>query len=360
MLRFECDYAEGCHERILDALRDTNMEQTPGYGLDEHCETAAKIIRLACGCEDMDVHFLVGGTQANTTVIASVLRPHQAVVSADTGHIAGHESGAIESTGHKVITIASHEGKISAQQVRELIEGHWTDVTHEHTPQPAMVYISQPTETGLLYTKEELSELHELCKEKDIPLYLDGARLGFALGASENDVYMADLAQLCDIFYIGGTKVGALFGEAVCIVNDRFKKDFRYHIKQHGGMLAKGRLLGIQFETLFKDGLYIEIGRRAVGQAMRIKNAFRHAGCGFLYESPTNQQFPIVNGAVREELMKNYTFSDWQKLKGGYYALRFVTSWATQNRSVDALCGDIERICARHGEKTPSWSVDLP
>ena len=360
MLRFECDYTEGAHPRILEALMKTNMEQTPGYGEDEHCETARKIIRLACGNEDMNVHFLVGGTQANTTVIASILRPHQAVVCAETGHIAAHESGAIEATGHKVITIPTEDGKITADQVGKLLEEHWNDKTREHCPQPAMVYISHPTETGLIYTKSELTELRKVCDEKHIPLFLDGARLGYALAADENDVFMADLAKLCDVFYIGGTKVGAMFGEAVCISNEELNRDFRYHIKQHGGMLAKGRFLGIQFETLFKNGLYLEISRNAVTQAMRIKEAFQSVGCDFLYESPTNQQFPIINEAVLTELSKNYSFSYWKKLSGDRIAVRFVTSWATKPEIVDTLVNDIKRTCRLYGEKTPSWSVEMP
>lgn len=360
MLRFECDYTEGAHPRILEALMKTNREQTQGYGEDEFCETARKIIRLACGNEDMNVHFLVGGTQANATVIASILRPHQAVVCAETGHIAAHETGAIEATGHKVITIPSEDGKLDPVKVRKLIDEHWNDSTREHCPQPGMVYISHPTETGLIYTKRELKELKRVCDDRHIPLFLDGARLGYALAADENDVFMADLAKLCDVFYIGGTKVGAMFGEAVCICNEELNRDFRYHIKQHGGMLAKGRFLGIQFETLFRDGLYLEISRNAVTQAMRIKEAFSSSGCEFLYDSPTNQQFPIINGAVLSELSKNYSFSHWKELSGDRTAVRFVTSWATKPENVDTLVNDIKRACRLYGEKTPAWSVEMP
>ena len=360
MLRFECDYTEGAHPKILEALMKTNREQTPGYGEDEFCETARKMIRLACGNNEMNVYFLMGGTQANTTVIGSVLRPHQAVVCAETGHIAVHESGAIEATGHKVITLPSEDGKITAAQVRKLLDDHWRDPTREHCPQPAMVYISHPTETGLIYTKRELKELRRVCDERKIPLYLDGARLGYALAAKDNDVFMADLADLCDVFYIGGTKVGAMFGEAVCVCNENINRDFRYHIKQHGGLLAKGRFLGVQFETLFKDGLYLEISRNAVNQAMRIKEAFQSVGCDFLYDSPTNQQFPIINDAVMSELSKNYSFSVWQKMNGGLTAVRFATSWATKEENVDTLVNEIRRICRIYGEKTPKWSVDMP
>ena len=346
MIRFECDYAEGAHPRILEAMMKTNREQTPGYGEDDFCAKARRIICRACGNDKMDVHFL-----ANTTVIASILRPHQAVVSASSGHIAGHETGAIEATGHKVITIPAENGKINAKQVRKVLTDHWSDSSHEHMPQPATVYISQPTETGTLYSRRELTELSALCREYGIPLFLDGARLGYALASPENDVFMADLAQLCDVFYIGGTKVGAMFGEAVCIVNSKYKEDFRYHIKQHGGMLAKGRFLGIQFETLFRDGLYLEISKHAIEQAMRIKEAFTEGGCEFLFDSPTNQQFPILNRMVFTELAKRYTFTTWEKLPGERTAVRFVTSWATRPEHVDALIEDVKRLLMLYGDR---------
>ena len=351
MIRFECDYAEGAHPRILEAMMKTNREQTPGYGEDDFCAKARRIICRACGNDKMDVHFLVGGTQANTTVIASILRPHQAVVSASSGHINVHETGAVEATGHKVITIPAENGKINAKQVRKVLTDHWSDSSHEHMPQPAMVYISQPTETGTLYSRRELTELSALCREYGIPLFLDGARLGYALASPENDVFMADLAQLCDVFYIGGTKVGAMFGEAVCIVNSKYKEDFRYHIKQHGGMLAKGRFLGIQFETLFRDGLYLEISKHAIEQAMRIKEAFTEGGCEFLFDSPTNQQFPILNRMVFTELAKRYTFTTWEKLPGERTAVRFVTSWATRPEHVDALIEDVKRLLMLYGDR---------
>lgn len=336
MYRFECDYTEGAHPKIIEALTKTNMEQTKGYGEDAHCENARRLIRAACGRGDMEVHFLVGGTQANTTVIASVLRPYQAAVCADTGHIAGHETGAIEAAGHKVLTLPTPVGKITAAQVKALVEAHWADATHEHQPQPAMVYLSHPTETGLLYTKKELRELRKVCDEKGLPLFLDGARLGYGLAAEGTDVTLPDIAALCDVFSIGGTKVGALFGEAVCFPNTDLCRDFRYNIKQRGGMLAKGRLLGIQFETLFTDGLYEEISRHADIEAMRLRNAFRRAGCPFLYDSPTNQQFPILTPELYEKLSKDFSFSDWGETPQGR-AARFATSWATKPEAVDAL-----------------------
>lgn len=363
MIRFECDYTEGAHPRILDALVKTNREQTPGYGEDEYCSTAEKIIRIACGREDMDVHFLMGGTQANATVTDALLKPYQGVICADSAHIANHETGAVEATGHKVLTVPTEEGKLTAAQVRELYSAHWNDSTHEHMVQPGMVYISQPTETGLLYTKRELTELKRVCEGFHIPLYVDGARLGYALGAAQNDVFMADLASLCDVFYIGGTKCGAMFGEAVCICTDRFKEDFRYNIKRHGGMLAKGRFLGIQFDTLLREGLYIEICKKAVDQAMRIKQAFLDGGCQFRYDSFTNQQFPILNSIIYKELSKSYTFSLWEKLEGDKTVVRFVTSWATKDDNVDALTADVRRLCMLYGgfgEKKPEEETEEP
>ena len=360
LLRFECDYNEGMHPRILERLTQTNGVQTQGYSEDEYCERARMIIRLACGCEKMDVHFLVGGTQANTTVISASLRPHQAVLCAESGHIAGHETGAIEAVGHKVMTLPSEDGKISAAQVRAACDSHWDDSSHEHCPQPAMVYISQPTETGMLYSLDELRELRRVCNQKSLLFYCDGARLGYALGAEKNDVFLADYPRLFDVFYIGGTKVGAMFGEAVCIVNDDLKRDFRYIMKQHGGMLAKGRFLGLQFETLFIDGLYLEISRKAVSQSIRIRDAFLSSNCGLMYDSYTNQQFPIVNDTIREQLALNYTFKVWEKLSEKLTVVRFVTSWATRDKDVDALVHDIKRICREYGELTPEWSADLP
>lgn len=340
MYHFECDYTEGAHPKILAALAATNLEQTVGYGLDEHCENARFLIREACQAPDMDVHFLVGGTQANATVIASILRPWQGAVCADTGHIAGHESGAIEATGHKVLTIPTACGKITAAQLRALVEGHFNDATHEHQVQPGLVYISHPTETGLLYTKAELEALRTVCDEKHLPLYLDGARLGYGLMADSADLTLPDLARLCDVFYIGGTKVGALFGEAVCVTNRALTPDFRYSIKQHGGLLAKGRLLGIQFETLFTDGLYLDISRHAIDEAMRLKAALRASGFPFLYDSPTNQQFPILPDALCDKLAEDFCFSDWGRTETGR-VIRFATSWATKAETTDALIAAI-------------------
>lgn len=344
MIRFENDYAEGAHPRILERLMETNEEQTPGYGMDEYCERARALIQKACAAPEADVHFLVGGTQTNTTVIASILRPHQGVVSAETGHIAGHETGAIEATGHKVLTVPSEDGKITAEQVKKLVDAHWDDATPEHTVQPGMVYITHPTEHGTVYRKAELEALSKTCRELGLPLFLDGARLGYGLASEGNDVSLADLAALCDVFYIGGTKVGALFGEAVVITNDSLKRDFRYSIKQRGGLLAKGRLLGIQFETLFEDGLYQELSEHAVEMALLIRRAFTEKGFALKYDSPTNQQFPILPNEVIGELGRTYAFLPWEAVDKQHSVVRFCTSWATKRENVEKLVADIEQL----------------
>jgi len=319
------------------------MEQTCGYGLDDHCENARDIIRGLCGDERLEVQFLVGGTQANMTVIAAALRPHQGVISASTGHINVHETGAIEATGHKVLAIPSDDGRITAEDVRTLCAAHWEDptMTSEHTVQPGMVYISHPTENGTLYTKSMLEDLRKVCDQYGLLLFLDGARLGYGLTSPGSDVTLSDLAALTDVFYIGGTKVGALFGEAVVIRNEMLKKDFRYFIKQRGGMLAKGRLLGIQFETLLGEGLYFSIAERAVMQAQRIRAAFIEKGFPLRYDSPTNQQFPILPMTVLDKLREKYAFSYWETMDADHAAVRFCTSWATADEAVDELIEDI-------------------
>lgn len=342
MIRFENDYTEGAHERILKRLIETNEEQTPGYGVDEHCEKARAYIRKECDAANADIHFLVGGTQTNTTIIASILRPHQGAVAAITGHIAVHETGAIEATGHKILTLPSDDGKIQAEQVKELYDAHWNDVTHEHMVQPGLVYISNPTENGTTYSKTELEALSKVCRECRLPLVLDGARLGYGLASKDSDLTLADVARLCDVFYIGGTKVGAMFGEAAVIMNDALKKDFRYFIKQKGGLLAKGRLLGIQFETLFEDGLYYEISNHAVEMSMLIREAFVENGFSLRYDSTSNQQFPVLPEDVILELGKKYSFSFWEKVDAAHSAVRFCTSWATKKEHVDMLVEDIK------------------
>lgn len=347
MIRFECDYAEGAHPLILQALLQTNEEQTPGYGVDEHCNRAKEYIRRACAAPEADVHFLVGGTQTNAAVIAAALRPYQGVLCAATGHINMHETGAIESYGHKVLTLESADGKISAAQVRRAWEAHYTDGSREHIVQPGMVYISQPTENGTLYSRAELTALSRTCRELGLPLYLDGARCGYGLAAPGNDVDLKDLAELTDVFYIGGTKVGALFGEAVVITNPALERDFRYIIKQHGAMLAKGRLLGIQFETLFADGLYFDISAHAVELAMRIRRAFETCGVKLRYDSYTNQQFPILTQEQQKRLAEKYAFELWEQMDEEYAAVRFCTSWATKEEHVCQLERDIAESCGQ-------------
>lgn len=341
MIRFECDYAEGACPEIIKKLQETNMEQTPGYGEDIYCSSAREKIKKICNCPNAEVQFLVGGTQTNMIVINSILKSYQGVISADTGHINVHETGAIEATGHKVLAINTKDGKLTAKQVKEVYIAHYNDENHEHMVQPGMVYISYPTENGLIYTKKELESLYETCKEYNLPLYIDGARLGYGLMSDESDMNISDIAKNCDVFYIGGTKVGALFGEAVVITNNDFQKNFRYHIKQRGGLLAKGRLLGIQFDTLFENNLYFNISNHAINMAMKIKKAFSDKGYKFLYDSNTNQQFPILPNEVLSKLSEKYSFSFWEKVDDNNSAVRFCTSWATKSEDVDELVEDI-------------------
>lgn len=342
MIHFECDYTEGAHPKILEKLVQTNMEQTSGYGIDPYCEHARDLIKKQCGREDVDVQFLVGGTQTNMTVIAASLRPYMGVIAADSGHINVHETGAIEATGHKVLPLASTDGKLKASQIETCMMEHLTDESMEHTVRPGMVYISNPTETGTLYSKEELYSIHNVCVKYKVPLFLDGARLGYGLASPENDLTMKDIADCCDVFYIGGTKVGALFGEAVVIKDEQLKKDFRYMMKQRGGLLAKGRLLGIQFQTLFLDDLYYEISKHAIALSLEIKKAFQEKGIPFLYDTTTNQQFPIVTNEMIEKLKHKYAFSIWEKYDESHYVARFCTSWATKKEAVEELVADIK------------------
>lgn len=344
MILFHNDYSEGCHEKVLEALVRTNPEQTTGYGEDIYCARAAEKIRKYCGREDAAVHFLVGGTQANLVVIAAALRPHQGVLAADSGHINVHETGAIEASGHKVLWLPSKDGKISAGQISDYVKHHRTDLSFEHTVQPKMVYLSNPTEWGTLYSKEELWEISEACRKNGLYLFLDGARLGYGLMAKENDLAMKDLAGLCDVFYIGGTKVGALFGEAVVITNPVLGEDFRYIIKQRGAMLAKGRLLGVQFDALMEHGLYFTISAHAAGLAEKLRDCFRSLGYEFFMPPQTNQLFPILPGRVREALAEKYTFIEMDWIDENKRVCRFCTSWATKEENVDALCADLERI----------------
>ena len=343
MIRFNCDYLEGAHPRIMDALMDTNMVQTVGYGEDEYCEKARAEIRRVCKQEDAAVHFLVGGTQTNMTVITSILRPHQAVLSVEEGHINVHETGSIESCGHKVMTISGKDGKITGEQVREQYHLHWGDGAREHTTQPKMVYISNPTELGTLYTKAELEDIRKACDECNFYLFLDGARLGYGLMAEGNDLTIEDVAANCDVFYIGGTKVGALFGEAVVITNKALQEDFRYLIKQKGGMLAKGRLLGIQFLELFKDGLYFDISAHAIRLAMKLKHGLEELGYEFFADSMTNQQFVMIPNKKLEELDGKYGYEYQKAYNADRSVVRFCTSWATKEEHVDKLLEDLKQ-----------------
>ena len=342
MIYFNSDYVEGAHPEILKKLIETNACQTVGYGEDEYCENARNLIKKECGRQDIDVHFLVGGTQANTTVIASCLKPYQAALSAKTGHINVHETGAIEATGHKVIGLESgSDGKLSHKAVEDFYNAHWNDVTHEHQPQPKLVYVSDSTENGAVYKKSELKALSEVCRKCGLYLFLDGARLGYAMASPENDITLADLCELCDVFYIGGTKVGALFGEAVVIINPELKADFRYNIKQRGGMLAKGRLLGIQFETLFTDKLYFKIADHAVKLAFKIVDALKEKGVKFLSEPESNQIFPIFSNDIIKKIEEKYLVSFWEKVDEANSAIRICTSFMTKEENADAIIRDI-------------------
>lgn len=347
MIYFNNDYSEGCHPKILEALTRTNYEQTLGYGEDEYCAQAAKKIRALCGQEDAAVHFLVGGTQTNMTVIAAALRPHQGALCADSGHIHVHETGAVEATGHKVLPLPSQDGKIHAGQVREAVLSHRGDSSFEHTVQPKMVYISNPTELGTLYTKAELTALRDTCRELGLYLFLDGARLGYGLMAKDNDLTLKDIGDCCDVFYIGGTKVGALFGEAVVITNPELKEDFRYLIKQRGGMLAKGRLLGIQFDTLMTDNLYFDISAHAIALAEKLENTFKELGVSFLVSVQSNQLFPILPDGVLARLAEAYVFCEQCRVDESHRAVRFCTSWATKEENVQALCRDLKDLLGR-------------
>lgn len=339
-IHFECDYTEGAHEKLMARLLETNLEQTVGYGEDEYCEEAAALVKKLCAAPNAQVHFLTGGTQCNLVTITAALRPHQGVLCADTGHIAVHESGAIEAAGHKVLTLPGREGKITAQQVKDAVDAHYADSTHEHQVQPAMVYLSQPTECGTLYTLEELADMHNVCAEYGLFLYVDGARLAYALGAAGNDVSMLDLARLCDAFYIGGTKCGALFGEALVLCSESIKRDFRYILKQRVGRFAKGRLMGIQFLELLSEGLYEKIGREADALACELRDGFAALGYPLYMPSQTNQQFPILPDSLIEKLGEKYICSYWCRVDETHSAVRFATSWATKRENVTALLQD--------------------
>ena len=347
MIRFNCDYSEGAHPLVLEKLVQTNLEQLPGYGTDSYCLQAAELIKEHCHTSHAAVHFLSGGTQTNLTVLAALLRPYQCVISADTGHINVHETGAIERTGHRVLAVPNIDGKITAQQIADLCKAHWQDDNPEFAPQPKVIYLTFPTELGTLYSKQELFDLRRVCDENNLYLFMDGARLGYGLAAPENDLTLADIAACCDVFYIGGTKLGALIGEAVVIVNPKLQKDFRYFMKQHGALLAKGRILGIQFLTLFTNGLYMQLAKHANDMALLIKTACRKAGFDFLCDSPTNQQFPIVPNALLKKLEQHYAFSHIEPVGKDKTAIRICTSWATREEDVRQFITDLKRLTGK-------------
>ena len=339
MIYFRNDYSEGAHPKVLQALVETNLVSTPGYGCDEYCACARELLRERFACPNADVHFLVGGTQTNLTAAAAFLRPWEAVIAADTGHIAVHETGAIEATGHKVYVVPGVDGKLTSDAIRTAVRDHQTG-TEEHMVLPRMVYVSDSTELGTIYTRAELQALSDTCHELGLYLYLDGARMAMALTAQGNDLVPEDFAQLCDAFYLGGTKNALLFGEALVIVNNALKPYFRNVMKQHGGMLAKGRLLGVQFAAILQDDLWLQTARHANELAQRLAAALTAMGVPLYAASPTNQVFPIFTNAQVEALRQNFSFEFIARVDENHSAIRFVTSWATRPEDVDAL------ICA--------------
>ena len=336
-LNFASDYLEGAHPVILKRLMETNLEKTAGYGFDAYSASAREKIREACRAPEAEVFFLVGGTQTNATVIDALLRSYQGVIAADTGHISTHESGAIEHSGHKVLTLPGQNGKLSAEAVRSCLDTYRRDENRDHTVMPGMVYLSQPTEYGTLYSLAELTDISRVCREAHIPLYLDGARLACALACPENDAFLPDLARLCDAFYIGGTKCGALFGEAVVFPRVNTVPHFFTIVKQHGALLAKGRIAGVQFETLFTDGLYLACGKNAVDKAERIRQALREKGYEFAFTAPTNQIFLLLTPEKAAALSEQVEMSFWENRPDGRIVLRIATSWATTDEDVDRL-----------------------
>ncbi len=343
MIYFRSDYSQGAHPKVLDALQKTNLEHTDGYGLDVHCENAAKIIKHLIGREDCDVHMMVGGTPCNVTLISASLRPYEAVVAARTGHIYSHETGGVEATGHRIISMPDEDGKLTVKS----INAAWDEYEDEHTVVPKLVYISQPTESGSLYSKAELEALHECCKARDMYLYIDGARMASALTSKYCDLTLKEIAALCDAFYLGATKNGALFGEALIILNPEMNEHFRWMIKQNCGLLAKGRLIGVQFEALLEGGddcIYFSMARHANELAEKLRNGLDELGCEFLGSSQTNQVFPYLPTDVVKKLEKDFFFYEWTPERDGKIVTRFVTAWGTTEEDVDALIESIKEL----------------
>ncbi|MBE6734496.1 MAG: aminotransferase class I/II-fold pyridoxal phosphate-dependent enzyme [Ruminococcaceae bacterium] len=336
-LYFKNDYSEGACEQILRRFMEINYQQNTGYGTDEYCKSAEEKIRLACNCKDAQVKFICGGTQTNQLVISTMLQPFEGVIGTTTAHVAAHEAGAIEYSGHKVLTLPHHDGKIDPVELVDLIETFWNDDSHEHMVYPGMVYVSHPTELGTLYSKAELQAVANVCKNYNIPLYLDGARLGYGLMSEESDLTLEDIAELCDVFYIGGTKVGCLCGEAVVFTRNNMPKCFVAQIKQHGALMAKGWVTGLQFDTLFTDGLYYELGRHAIEMANLLKQGFVEKGYKLSVDSPTNQQFIVVDNEQHKKLSEIAVFENWERLDKEHTVVRFVTSWATKKETVEKL-----------------------
>ncbi|MBP7174334.1 MAG: aminotransferase class V-fold PLP-dependent enzyme [Cloacibacterium sp.] len=337
---FKNDYSEGCHPRILEALLQNNLVQQNGYGLDEFCQNAQQIILDKINNPDAEVHFVSGGTQANLIVISSILKPHESVISAHTGHIYTNEAGAIEATGHKVHGVETPHGKLTPQHIQNILQAH---TNKPHQLKQKLVYISNSTEIGTIYNKEELQILSDFCKKNQLYLFMDGARLGHALTAENNDLSLEDVAKFTDIFYLGGTKNGALIGEAIVINNPNLQEDFGFHLKQRGAMLAKGRLLGIQFQELLKDELYFDLARHANQQAMKLKKVFEELRCVFLSETFTNQIFPILPQSVIQILAQDYGFYVWRTIDEQYAAIRLITSWATEDAAIESFSQDIRK-----------------
>lgn len=340
MYSFTNDYSEGAHENILKALLESNLNQSSGYGLDEYSEKAKDILKNVLKNDKIDIHFIPGGTQVNLICISSFLKQYEAAIAADTGHIAVHETGAIEACGHKVITAASNDGKLTVDKIEKILKIH----SDEHMVKPRLVYISNSTEIGTIYKKQELVDLYTYCKEKDLLFFIDGARMGSAITSSENDLKLFDLVNLCDAFYIGGTKNGALFGEALVICNESLKKDFRYNIKQKGALLAKGRLLGIQFMELFKDNLFFDLAKHANEMATLLQDALIEENYKLLIKSPTNQIFPIMPNSHIEKLREKYSFNTWEEYDEDHTIIRLVTSWATEKERVLEFIKDLKNL----------------